>query len=148
MKVVLLQDVKGHGKKGDIVEVSDGYARNFLIKKNLAKEANSSAVNEARQKREAEERKKAAEKAEAENLAKNLYGKEINLFVKCGDNGKIFGSVTSKEISEELLKSGFDIDKKKIVLKENIKNEGLYEVEIKIYPEISAKIKLLVQAEK
>ncbi len=148
MKVVLLEDVKGQGKKGDIVDVSDGYARNFLIKKNLAKEANSSAVNEAKQKREAEERRKAAEKAEAENLAKNLFGKEITLFVKCGDNGKIFGSVTSKEISEELLKSGFDIDKKKIVLKENIKNEGLYEVEIKIYPEISAKIKLLVQAEK
>ena len=148
MKVVLLEDVKGQGKKGDIVDVSDGYARNFLIKKNLAKEANSSAVNEAKQKREAEERRKAAEKAEAENLAKNLFGKEISLFVKCGDNGKIFGSVTSKEISEELLKSGFDIDKKKIVLKENIKNEGLYEVEIKIYPEISAKIKLLVQAEK
>lgn len=148
MKVVLLEDVKGQGKKGDIVDVSDGYARNFLIKKNLAKEASSSAVNEAKQKREAEERRKAAEKAEAENLAKNLFGKEITLFVKCGDNGKIFGSVTSKEISEELLKSGFDIDKKKIVLKENIKNEGLYEVEIKIYPEISAKIKLLVQAEK
>ena len=148
MKVVLLEDVKGQGKKGDIVDVSDGYARNFLIKKNLAKEANSSAINEAKQKREAEERRKAAEKAEAENLAKNLFGKEITLFVKCGDNGKIFGSVTSKEISEELLKSGFDIDKKKIVLKENIKNEGLYEVEIKIYPEISAKIKLLVQAEK
>lgn len=148
MKVVLLEDVKGQGKKGDIVDVSDGYARNFLIKKNLAKEANSSAVNEAKQKREAEERRKAAEKAEAQNLAKNLSGKEITLFVKCGDNGKIFGSVTSKEISEELLKSGFDIDKKKIVLKENIKNEGLYEVEIKIYPEISAKIKLLVQAEK
>lgn len=148
MKVVLLEDVKGQGKKGDIVDVSDGYARNFLIKKNLAKEANSSAVNEAKQKREAEERRKAAEKAEAQNLAKNLFGKEITLFVKCGDNGKIFGSVTSKEISEELLKSGFDIDKKKIVLKENIKNEGLYEVEIKIYPEISAKIKLLVQAEK
>lgn len=148
MKVVLLEDVKGQGKKGDIVDVSDGYARNFLIKKNLAKEANSSAINEAKQKREAEERRKAAEKAEAQNLAKNLFGKEISLFVKCGDNGKIFGSVTSKEISEELLKSGFDIDKKKIVLKENIKNEGLYEVEIKIYPEISAKIKLLVQAEK
>ena len=148
MKVVFLEDVKGQGKKGDIVDVSDGYARNFLIKKNLAKEANSSAINEAKQKREAEERRKAAEKAEAQNLAKNLFGKEISLFVKCGDNGKIFGSVTSKEISEELLKSGFDIDKKKIVLKENIKNEGLYEVEIKIYPEISAKIKLLVQAEK
>ncbi len=148
MKVVLLEDIKGQGKKGDIVDVSDGYARNFLIKKNLAKEATGSAVNEAKQKREAEERRKAAEKAEAQNLAKNLSGKEISLFVKCGDNGKIFGSVTSKEISEELLKSGFDIDKKKIVLKENIKNEGLYEVEIKIYPEISAKIKLLVQAEK
>lgn len=147
MKVILNADVKGQGKKGDIIEVSDGYARNFLIKKNLASEATAGAINEANQQKAAELKRKQAEKEEADKTAKALSGKEIIVTVKCGNNGKIFGSVTSKEISEELLKYGFDIDKKKIVLKEPLKSVGLYDVEVKVYAEISAKIKVKVVTE-
>ncbi len=144
MKVVLLKDVKGSGKAGDVIEAKDGYAKNFLIKNGLAKFADASALNENKA------QKKAAEFHREEQLKKNkelriaLNGKEVTLKVKTGANGKFFGSVTSKEIAEELYKIGFDIDKKKIILDANIKTAGEYSVNIKISPEETAKIKLIV----
>ena len=139
MKVVLLKDVKGTGKKGEVKEVADGFAKNFLLKNNFAKVANNSALNENKIQKDAEKFHKAQEISAAKELAKKINGQTIKLSIKCGSNGKTFGSVTSKEISEELLKKNIDIDKKKIDLKEPIKVVGTYEVVARIYPEISAK---------
>ena len=144
MKVILLQDVKGTGKKNDIIEVSDGYARNCLFKKKLAKEATSTEINALNGQRKAEEFHKAEEVKRLKELAASMKGKEIECFVKCGENGKVFGSITSKEIADKLAENGFEIDKKKIILKEAIKNVGIYPVEIKLLPDVSAKINVKV----
>lgn len=147
MKIILLTDVKGTGKKGEILEVSDGYARNFLIKKKLAEEATAAALNEAAQKKAAEEKRIAEEKAAANDVAQKLAGKIVDVAVKCGD-GKMYGSVTVADIAEGLAKLGIEVDKKKIVLKETIKNLGLYTAEVKLYAGISAKISInVVRAE-
>lgn len=147
MKVVLLKDVKGSGKKGEIVNVSDGYARNFLFKQGLAKEANASALNENKQQKEASAYHKSVEIANAKELANVLKTKTVNLKVKCGENGKIFGSITSQEISSALEKQGIALDKKKIVLPTPIKTIGNYSITAKIYPEIQATFKVIVDAE-
>ena len=144
MKVLLLQDVKAQGKKGEIVEVNDGYARNFLIKKGLAKEATASVVNETNQKNAQEAKKKAAELQAAKDIAAKLDTKEIEVAIKTGENGKFFGSVTSKEIADALLAIGYDIDKKKIIIKDAIKAAGVYGVEVKIYPAVSFTINVKV----
>lgn len=145
MKVYLLEDVKSHGKKGDIIEVNDGYAKNFLIKKKLAVQATNQVINEVNQKKASEQRKYELEKAEAIKLAERLNGNTVKMQIACGENGKMFGSVTAKEISEALLKAGYDIDKKKVNLKENIKNLGTYSVEIKVYANVNATINLVVE---
>ena len=137
MKVLLLQDVKAQGKKGEIVEVNDGYARNFLIKKGLAKEATAGVINETNQKNAQEAKRKAAELQAAKDIAAKLDTKEIEVAIKMGDNGKFFGSVTSKEIADVLLEMGYDIDKKKIIIKDTIKAAGVYGVEVKVYPGVS-----------
>ena len=147
MKVILLADVKGSGKKDDIIEVSDGYARTFLFKKKLAVEATSSGINEVTNKKKAEEFHKAEEIKYWKEVAGKLKNKEVICAVKCGENGKIFGSITSKEISAKLAEEGFDVDKRKIVLKENIKSQGVYSVEIKFLPDVSTKINLKVIGE-
>lgn len=147
MKVVLLKDVKGSGKKGEIVNVSDGYARNFLFKQGLAKEANASAINENKQQKEASAYHKSVEIANAKELASVLKTKTVNLKVKCGENGKIFGSITSQEISSALEKQGISLDKKKIVLQNPIKTVGSYTITAKIYPEIQATFKVVVDPE-
>lgn len=144
MKVLLLQDVKAQGKKGEIVEVNDGYARNFLIKKGLAKEATAAVVNETNQKNAQEAKKKAAELQAAKDIAAKLDTKEIEVAIKTGENGKFFGSVTSKEIADALLAIGYDIDKKKISIKDAIKALGVYGVEVKIYPGVSFTINVKV----
>ena len=144
MKVILLADVKGSGKKDDIIEVSDGYAKNFLIKKKLAVEATSTQLNAVNNKKKAEEYHKAEEIKYWKEVAAKIKDHEVVCAVKCGDNGKIFGSITSKEISEKLAEDGFDVDKKKILLKETIKNQGLYTVEIKFLPDVTSKIKVKV----
>ena len=144
MKVLLLQDVKAQGKKGEIVEVNDGYARNFLIKKGLAKEATASVVNETNQKNAQEAKKKAAELQAAKDIAAKLDTKEIEVAIKTGENGKFFGSVTSKEIADALAAIGYDIDKKKIIIKDAIKAVGVYGVEVKIYPGVSFTINVKV----
>lgn len=138
MKVVLLKDVKGTGKKGEIKEVADGYASNFLFKNGLAKRADNSALSENAIQKSAMAFHKQEEIKAAKELAKTLQGKTVTLKIKCGENGKMFGSVTSKEIAEELEKINIKLDKKKIDLKEPIKLIGIYKVTAKIYPEISA----------
>ncbi len=147
MKVVLLENVRGTGKKGEIKEVADGYAKNYLFKNKLARLADNSAMNENKNQNEATKYHKAQELAAAKELSKKLNGKNVLLKIKCGNNGKTFGSITSKEIAEELAKTGINLDKKKIELKEPIKLTGIYHVTAKIYPEVSAKFTVEVEAE-
>lgn len=144
MKVILKQDVKGSGKKGDILEVSDGYAKNFLLKKGLAEQASSVAINSLRLQKEAEERRRAEEIAAIRSLAKAMDKSKVTLSIKCGENGKVFGSVTSKEIASKLEDLGFAVDKKKIQLKDAIKNVGIYPVEIRMMEGVIAKIAVKV----
>ncbi len=140
MKVILQADVKGQGKKGQLVTVSDGYARNFLFPKNLAVEANSANLNVMKTKDAAEQHRLAVEKAAAQELAGKLSGKTVKITAKAGANGKFFGSVTSKEIAEAVEKQlSLEINKKKISLSSDIKAFGTYEAEAKIYTDISAK---------
>ena len=145
MKVVLLQDVKGAGKKDEIVNVSDGYARNYLFPKKLAKEASAGAINEVESKQKAREHHKAEEKKAAEELAAKLEGKGVTVHAKAGSKGKLFGSVTSKEVSEAIKSTlGQDVPKNKIILPSDIKSYGKYTAKIKIYPEVSATVEITV----
>lgn len=146
MKVLLLEDVKAQGKKGEVIEVNDGYAKNFLIKKGLATQATASVINEINQKNAAEARKKELERLDAIKIRDRLDGMVIKLAMGCGENGKMYGSVTSKEVSEALHNAGFDIDKKKIVIKDTIKALATYSVEIKVYANTNANISLVVLA--
>ncbi len=144
MKVILLQDVKGQGKKGELVNVSDGYARNFLFPKNLAKEANVAAMAEFNSKAEAKVHHFEEEKAAAKATADLIKGKKIELHAKAGSSGKLFGSVTSKEVAEELnRKLGTKIDKKKLSVAD-IKNFGEYTATVKLFSEITATFTVVV----
>lgn len=145
MKVVLLADVKGSGKKGELVNVSDGYARNFLFPKKLAKEANAQAMNELKNAEEAKAYKIKTETEAAQKAAAILEGKTVKMTAKAGQGGRLFGSVTAKEIAEAL-KEQFkvDIDKRKIVVDSDIKAFGSYACEIKLYAGISAKMFVMV----
>lgn len=147
MKVILLADVKGTGKKNDVVEVSDGYARNCLLKKKLAIEATNTEINAVTNKIKAQEFHKAEEIKKWKDVAAKLKNAEVKCSVKVGENGKIFGSVTSKEIADKLVENGFDVDKKKIILKEPVKTPGIYSAEVRFLPDVSAKIKIVVVAE-
>lgn len=150
MKIVLLQDVKGTGKKGELINVSDGYARNFLFPRKLAKEADAQALNELKNAEQSRQHKIAVETAEAQATAQRLNGETLTMTAKAGQNGKLFGSVTSKEIAAELKrKYSLSIDKRKVVLDMDIKSFGTYNCEVKLYTGISAKIKVMVvEAEK
>ena len=144
MKVILKQDVKGLGKKGELVNTSDGYARNFLFPRNLATEANAQAMSELKNKQQAEKYRIDTETAAAKANAQRIQGKTIKMTAKAGANGKLFGSVTSKEIAEKVKEEfGIDTDKRKIVV-EDIKQFGTYEFEIKLYTGISAKLFVMV----
>ena len=144
MKIILLKDVKGTGKQGQVLEVSDGYARNFLIKKGLAEEATSVKINSLNIKNEAINYHKQEEIKALKAQAASLNGKKITVKIKCGENGKIFGSVTAKEIAEAVNEMGFTVDKKKVLLKDGIKSLGEYQVEVKFLPDVTAKIKVEV----
>lgn len=145
MKVILNADVKGKGKKGDIVNVSDGYARNFLFPKNLAKEATAQNLNAAKVAQDAAKHKKLVEKAEAVALAEKLSGKTVQLKAKCGEGNRLFGAVTAAEVAEALKENmGIEVDKKKIALSGGIKELGTYDVAVKVYAEVSATIKVEV----
>ena len=145
MKVLLLQDVKGSGKKGDIVEVNDGYATNFLLKKNLARKADNAVMLEKQSQMASQERNKQIEKNAALEKAKKLNNTEVVVFAKKGENGKLFGAITSKEIAEEIVKQGDEVEKKQIVLESPIKNVGKYFVEAKLYPGVVAKFSVVVE---
>ena len=146
MKVILLKDVKGTGKQGDVVEAKDGFARNFLIAKGLAKEATAQSLNDNKQKKAAEayrlEEKKKAEKA----LKEKIDGLTVTLGIKTGENGKFFGSVTSKEISAKFSELGYEVDKKIICLSSPIKSVGEFKVDVKISAEQTAKIIVKVES--
>lgn len=148
MKVILQQDVKGLGKKEDLVSVSDGYARNFLLPRGLALEATNSNINVMKTKKEAEKTKKERDIAHARTLVQKLKDITVVIKTKAGDNGKLFGSITSKDIADKL-KSDFnlDIDKKKINLQEPLRNLGTSDIEVKVYPEISAKLTVKIEQE-
>ena len=144
MKVVLLQDVNGHGKKGELCNVSDGYARTFLFPKKLAVEADNAALNELKNREQAAAHHKQEEINAAKATAEALNGKSVTIKAKAGSNGKLFGSVTSKEIAAEIKNTlGIEIDKKKMSVAD-IKNFGEYTAEIKLYQGISAKITVKV----
>jgi len=147
MKVILNQDVKGQGKKGDMIEVSDGYARNFLLPKNLAKEATKENINVMQGQKDSQEYRKKKELEEAEEIKAKVEAVTVKIKAKAGENGKLFGSVTSKEISEELkMQHHVKIDKKKFVVPDGIKSLGVTEVDIKIHPGVVAKLKVSVES--
>lgn len=145
MKVILLQDVKGTGKKDDIVNVSDGYGRNYLLPRKLAIEASAQAMNDIGNRERAKEHRLSEEKKAAEAVAKKLSGTTVKIFAKAGFSGKLFGSITSKEVAETISKqAGTEIDKRKVAIASDIKTFGTYECEVKLYAGISAKLYVLV----
>ena len=148
LKVILLDNIKGVGKKDEIINASDGYARNFLFPKKLAVEANNENMSKLKAKKQSEQYKKDVNKENAEKIAKKLDDITLTIKVKAGENGKIFGGVTSKEISEELKKQyKIDIDKKKIILNENIKNLGSFDISMKLFEGVTGKLKVKVISE-
>ena len=146
MKLILLQDVKNVGKANDVVDVSDGYGRNFLLKNKLAKETSAANMNEVKLKKgaEAEHARRALEEAKA--TKEKLDDKKFTLKMKCGECGKLYGAVTDKDIADELKKNGFDISKKQVVIKDPIKNVGTFGVRIKLHPKVSSEIAIEVEA--
>ncbi|MCI5624318.1 MAG: 50S ribosomal protein L9 [Clostridiales bacterium] len=148
MKVILQQDVRGQGKKGQLVEVSDGYARNFLLPKKLAVPATAENVNTMKQQEKARQAQMAAEKAEAQALAEKLKSIQVKLTAKAGEGGRLFGAVTSKEIAEALsAQHGLNIAKTKLVLDEPIKSCGGYQIKAKLGYEIMGTVKVMVVEE-
>ena len=148
MKVILQADVKGKGKKGDIKEVSDGYARNFLFPRKLAVEANSSNLNAVKGQQEAQAFHKEQEKQQALELKAKIDEASVSLKAKAGAGGKLFGSITSKDVAEALkMQQHIVVDKKKFNMPDGIKTIGTTQVEVRVYPEITAKLKVIVTEE-
>ena len=146
MKVILNKDVKGTGKAGDVVTVSDGYARNMLIPRGLATEATQSNIRQLEKAIAAE--KKAEEKAAAQELAEKLNKASIKMKIKAGEGGRIFGSITSKDIADAInMQLGMDIDRKKVKLDAPIKQVGQTDVDMRLYQDVNAKIKVIIEAE-
>lgn len=146
MKVILLQDIKSVGKKDQLIEASDGYARNYLFPRKLAVEANNTNLSLLKGKKASEQHKKDIEMQKANKFKKELESKTIEIKTNVGENGKIFGSITSKQISEELEKQfKIQVDKKKIILDEPIKNSGAYTVQAKLYEGIHCSLKINVK---
>jgi len=144
MKVILKQDVKGSGKKGDLVEVSDGYARNFLLKKGLAEPATATGINEVTQRRTAEAYHKAESIKACKELRDKLDGVSAEVELRVGENGKVFGSVTTAQVASALSALGYEIDKKKIVLKTAVKTLGSFPAEVRLMEGVVAKITVVV----
>ena len=147
MKVILLQDVKGQGKKGEVVDVNEGYARNFLVKKGLAEIATATKLNDLAQKKSSADFHKAEEVKATKILAAELKGKTFTVKIKAGQNSKVFGSVTGADIADAIQAAGYAVDKKKIVLAQPIKTLGTYDVDLKLMEGISSKIIVTVEAE-
>ena len=147
MKVILLEAVRGTGKAGDVVKVSDGYARNMLIPRGLAMEATPQNLKKLEKEKEALRKKNFDDREKALDQKEQLEKAPITLKTKAGENGKIFGSITSKDIADALTEKGIEVDKKKIVLDNPIKTLGLSEVTVKLFQDVSAKLKVNVEAE-
>jgi len=148
MKVIFLQDVKGHGKKGEVKEVADGYANNFLIPRGLAKAASDSNLKQLEHLREIEQKQKAKEKREAEALAQRLEALTLTIRTKAGEGGRLFGSITAKHIADELKKShNLEIDKRKILLDEPIRSLGAMRVPVRVHPEVKANLQVNIAEE-
>lgn len=146
MEVILLEDVKSLGKKGQIVKVNEGYARNFILPKKLGVEANSKNLNDLKLQKSREEKEAAQKLAEAKAFGEQISDKQVVVGLKTGEGGKIFGAVSAKEIADEAKKQfGLDIDKKKLVLKESIKSLGTYEVPVKLHKDVTATLKVVVK---
>ena len=145
MKVILLQDVKGKGKKGQMIEVSDGYARNYMLPKKLAQEATADAINTMRMNDKATQERIAREKAEALALSKQLRELTVTVTAKGGGAGRLFGSITTQEIADALAKNGVKLDKRKIVIADPIKNVGTYTVTCKLGYEITAPLTVKIE---
>ncbi len=149
MKVILIEDVKSLGKKGQIVEVNDGYARNFVLPKKLGLEATGKNINDLKLQKANEEKIAAEQLQAAEDFAAEMEKREVVLTIKAGEGGKTFGSISSKEIAEAAKSQcGMEIDKKKIQMPEAIKSLGVYEVSVKLHPKVAGKLKVKVQEEK
>lgn len=149
MKVILLQDIKALGKKGELVEASDGYARNYLLPRKLAKEANAQAMNEYKNAENSKNYKVATAKAQAESRKKTLEGKKFEMTARAGKGGKLFGSITAKQVAEEIKRQyNIPVDKRKVVLERDIKEFGTYSAEVKLFTGISAKIDIQVSEQK
>ncbi|MDD2572907.1 MAG: 50S ribosomal protein L9 [Bacillota bacterium] len=148
MEVILLKDVKGQGKKGEVIKVSNGYARNFLLPKGYAVMATEKGKKKISEQNAMMRKKMQTEEAMAKERAEKISSLKVELMVKAGENGKLFGSVTGKDIAEGLkAQHGIKVDKKKVVLPEPIKNTGEFKVEIKVYPEISAMLEVIIAQE-
>lgn len=146
MKVILLQDIKSLGKKGELVEASDGYARNYLFPRKLAREANAQAMNEYKNAENSKNYKIATQKAQAEQQKKMLEGKKFVMTAKAGQGGRLFGSITAKQVAEEIKKQySISVDKRKVELECDIKEFGTYKAEVKLYTGISAHIDVQVK---
>ena len=146
MEVIFVKDLKGQGKAGEKKNISDGYAKNFLIPKGYAVEATAANLNNLKGKKDSEAFKKQQELEHATELKNKLDQITLKIYAKAGDNGKIFGSVTSKDISEHLSKEySLNVDKKKIVLPDGIKELGTFSIDVKLYPSVSGKIKVVVE---
>ena len=145
MKVILLQDVKGKGKKGQMIEVSDGYARNYMLPRKIAVEATPDAVNTMRMNDKATQERIAREKAEAMEISRKLREMTVTVTAKGGGAGRLFGSVTNQEIADALAKTGIQLDKRKIIIAEPIKNVGTYTVTCKLGYEISAPLTVKIE---
>ena len=148
MKVILTEDVKSLGKKGEIVNVSDGYARNFILKKNKGVEANGKNLNDLKLKKANDDKIAQQQYEDAQELGKKIEAGKIEVSIKTGEGGKAFGSVSSKEIATEVkAQMELEVDKKKVQLKDAIKALGTYEVPIKLHPKVTAKLKVIVKEE-
>ncbi|EJY56773.1 50S ribosomal protein L9 [Alicyclobacillus hesperidum URH17-3-68] len=147
MKVILLQDVKGQGKQGELKDVSEGYARNFLFPRGLAEEATPAALRELEQKREKDRRHKAQELADAKQLGAQLENQKIVVKTQAGEGGRLFGAITSKHIADAMKQQGFTVDKRKISLGEPIKSLGGHRVTVKLHPEVHVQVLVYVEAE-
>jgi large subunit ribosomal protein L9 len=145
MKVILQADVKGQGKKGDIINVSEGYARNYLFPRKLAVEATDAALKQLQLQIEEEERRKAQELEEAKQLAAKLEKAEVRIPTQVGEGGKLFGAITTKHIGDALAAAGYDVDKRKIQLPDPIKTLGYHKVSVKLHPNVTATVRVKVE---